>query len=75
MTVAAVCPSCLTGTVAVGVASWPTPLGARRSVWVDEPVSCTWGCRLTHAQVLAVLTGPAARHPCQLPLWARSEAA
>jgi len=79
MTVPAPCPSCPRGVVRIGLACWVTPWGpstqVRRSVWADEPLACSRGCRLSPPQVVALLTGPAGTRPYQLPLLGPEEVA
>ena len=45
------CPVCPAGRVGIHERSWPTPVGTGRSVWADEPLSCSRGCLLTPPQV------------------------
>ena len=76
----AACPRCASGVVRVAVLTWDTPAGRGKSVYADEPLSCSRGCVLSPSQVERVLTavyaaplgapGPAV----QLPLFTEDAA-
>ena len=72
------CPRCQRMTVDVHVSSWPTAgsrTGWRRSVWVDEPLRCQRGCRLSSPEVARVLLATYRQVTWQLPLDLQAEAA
>ena len=62
--VRAACPRCATGRVAVQTSTWPQG----RSVWLDEPASCTHGCALAAEDVRRLLLAIFRDQAAQLPL-------
>ena len=58
--------------------SWETEMGRRGGVWVDEPVTCSAGCRIPSEDVqrllLRVLEQPAGAAVRELALWTQEAA-
>lgn len=62
------CPVCGAGAVSLGSSSWLEGQEVRRSVWADEPLSCSGSCLLPSDAVRRLVVTVYRTGAAQLPL-------